>query len=235
MRKNFFILPIVVALSLCAIFLFSESGFASDELDCASVPKTRMEFLRKLADAGHLGAQKEIAFTLENSEHWNPREALFWLMVIAARETPPLPHIENRIKELKTHLSAEETQEAISSAESWHHFNKNAPLGDVAPRVNFKGIACGFYPEKITDICGDLIGFDGGHALDSPYFFINKNTGDLRGTCSFFDGKCVVPLEWDCDCPKLASGANLSCTKSLADEERKHLIEQRKSSNVFSP
>lgn len=55
---------------------------------------------------------------------------------------------------------------------------------------------------RIERTCDELVGIDCDAAADGPYYYINKNTGDIISKCG---GYCMSectncpPKEWKCD------------------------------------
>lgn len=55
---------------------------------------------------------------------------------------------------------------------------------------------------RVERICGDLVGIDCDSAVDGPYYYVDKKTGNIISKCG---GYCMVgctncpPKEWTCD------------------------------------
>lgn len=200
---------------------------AHHSLQCWNLGEQDIGYWFSRAQSGDLAAVHQLlhAYANPESKHFNREEALFWSLILGNdnKHIYAFAAKEALEKDLGTEVIAEVRRKAAD----WKP-NKVRFRG-----TNHKAIACGFNPEKISDQCGSLIGMDQGHALDGSYVFINSKTGVKRGECSFWSGKCVVPIEWTCECPKLASGRRLPCDKGYSDEERKILQKRRHISNKF--
>lgn len=175
-------------------------------------------WFKKAADQGHFESQtmlvKYYAGDIAEGHFANAEEGLFWLL--AMKQQP-----QDRTEKLvwfKRQLKEEDVIKTEARAAAW----KKTVLEPekTRPYLNTKAIICKFpgHP-AISDTCGNLIGIDGGVAIDGPYMFVDKRDGSVVETCSAWRGTCTVPAAWTCGCPKV-SGKRMQCIKGLDDEER---------------
>lgn len=195
-------------------------------LQCWSLAEEDISYWYAHAQKGDKIAAQQLLNVYANpkSKYFNKEAALFWFFILGDDHKNIYTYTSQ--SEISSGLNSETKERIYNSAKNWK------PSEKYAGGRNYKAIACGFSKVKISDQCGDLLGIDGGHALDGPYYFVNRKTGAYRGSCSFWTGKCVVPIEWTCECPKMGNG-RLNCDKGYSDEEREKLQKSRQ--NRFMP
>jgi uncharacterized protein len=180
------------------MFFAKHEGLAPDYAEAA-------KWFRKAAEQGEGDGEYFLGLLLRDGlgVKQDYEEAYFWTSRGIRGYEDKFPGL---LDEIRKHLTLEQIADVDKRVKEWKPVqvvSKNS-----RPSINIFGLLCGGTGAGasracfIVDTCGDLVGIDCNSGGDGPFYFADKKTKEIVGSCSFWNGRCRPPALWTCGQPK---------------------------------